>query len=255
MQRLHYKVIYQECLLNEHIHWCRSWEAKGSQRNKRWGKIWNLTYRNIVQAAWKQTGGIVRQRVLHDVAEHEKFGGAKCVGMYLYAFPTGWQEASVGDDVQGETRHSEGPWDWKSSTKNCHQVSMHFFKRLYLTFSGARVIPDSSVYLSAQGSGAAVQRCEETPENNRRHSKGSRRVREEEGQASFVCLEERFHWCSEKDWGRQSHQQYWKGHCMFTDGLLLSLLLYNTYRKLIDGLVFLLILMSLLWSWRMFSMK
>lgn len=46
--------------------------------------------------------------------------------MWRCICPTGWQEASMGDDVQGETWHCEGPGDRKSSTKNCYQVSIPF---------------------------------------------------------------------------------------------------------------------------------
>lgn len=83
-----------------------------------------------------------------------------------------------------------------------------------------------SVILCVQGCGAAVQCCENTSENNRRLSEGSWLFRTEEGQASFVCLQERLYRCAEKDRGGQhSHQQHCKGHCKSTYGFILYYIL------------------------------
>lgn len=135
--------------------------------------------------------------------------------------PIGWQEANVGDDVQRETRHSQRPWDWKSSTKNCHQVSLWFFM-MFNILSCIYIYSECSVILRIQGCGAVVQRCENTSENNRRLGEGSWLLRTEEGQASFLCLQERLYRCAEKDRGEgHSHQQHCKGHCKSTYGFIL----------------------------------
>lgn len=99
------------------------------------------------------------------------------------------------------------------------------FSMIFMMFnilSCIYIYSECSVILRIQGCGAVVQRCENTSENNRRLGEGSWLLRTEEGQASFLCLQERLYRCAEKDRGEgHSHQQHCKGHCKSTYGFIL----------------------------------